>query len=269
MHSTSEKVGVGMHWFRKGLRLHDNPALIHALHHSRFVYPVFCIDPYFAKPDYVGVNRYNFMLECITDLDSQLRRLGSRLFVLKGNPETTIVEAAERWGVQLLTFESDTEPYSKRRDSSICRTLRSRGISIQTFSSHLLRDPEQYIAASKGEVPNTYAAFQKLFDSLGAVREPLPNPTEDLFLPLPDETFCSSSFDIPTLPEMGYTEIPSTSFKGGESEALQRLDQYVTSRKDWVRNFSKPETSPNSLLPSTTVSVLLFFSFFRKCFMQH
>ena len=75
---------AAIHWFRKGLRLHDNPALIEACRSSSRVFPVFCIDPYFAMSDIIGVNRFSFLLESLHDLDMSLRDIGSRLFVLKG-----------------------------------------------------------------------------------------------------------------------------------------------------------------------------------------
>ena len=45
-----------MLWFRKGLRLHDNPALLEALKDAEAVFPVFVIDPWFTTPERVGVN---------------------------------------------------------------------------------------------------------------------------------------------------------------------------------------------------------------------
>ena len=73
-------------WFRKGLRLHDNPALQAALKDATRVYPTFIIDPNFVAPEKVGVRRFNFLLESMHDLDRSLRVLGSKLFVLRGNP---------------------------------------------------------------------------------------------------------------------------------------------------------------------------------------
>ncbi len=73
---------AAVHWFRKGLRLHDNPALLEACRRStKHVLPVFVLDPWFARPESVGVNRYAFLLECLSDLDGSLRRLGTRLCV--------------------------------------------------------------------------------------------------------------------------------------------------------------------------------------------
>lgn len=84
-------------WFRKGLRVHDNPALEHASKcgSSGSIYPVFVIDPHYMEPDpssfspgssRAGVNRIRFLLESLKDLDSSLKKLGSRLLVLRGEP---------------------------------------------------------------------------------------------------------------------------------------------------------------------------------------
>ena len=50
-------------WFRKGLRLHDNPALVAALEGCTTLYPVFCLDPWFVGSGKVGTNRMRFLLE--------------------------------------------------------------------------------------------------------------------------------------------------------------------------------------------------------------
>ena len=50
-------------WFRKGLRLHDNPALVAALEGCTTLYPVFCLDPWFVSSGKVGTNRMRFLLQ--------------------------------------------------------------------------------------------------------------------------------------------------------------------------------------------------------------
>ena len=93
-----------IHWFRKGLRLHDNPALMEACDFVRSkggpssgarVYPLFILDPAFCSPETIGVNRYSFLLESLSDLDSSLRRAGSMLFVAKGKPEELLPRLAD------------------------------------------------------------------------------------------------------------------------------------------------------------------------------
>jgi hypothetical protein len=93
---------AAMVWFRKGLRVHDNPALDAARRYgagaasARRLYPVFVLDPRYLRPDPVaaspgsaraGVARIRFLLESLSDLDARLRRLGSRLLLLRARDD--------------------------------------------------------------------------------------------------------------------------------------------------------------------------------------
>lgn len=66
-----------IHWFRKGLRLHDNPALMAALRDCKELYPVFILDPHLHNKS-VGVNRCRFLIGALEDLDLSLRKLNTR-----------------------------------------------------------------------------------------------------------------------------------------------------------------------------------------------
>ena len=98
-HKTSTPLQMRtLYWFRKALRVHDNPSLVKAINNSSNVDPVFCIDPWFVKSGKVGVNRMLFLLESLTDLDKSLRKIGSRLIILYGNPIDEIPRCCEFWG---------------------------------------------------------------------------------------------------------------------------------------------------------------------------
>lgn len=63
----------------------------------------------------------------------------------------------------------------------------------------------------------------------------------------------SSEYNIPKLDEfLDQSTLMPCKYPGGETEGLKRLTIYM-SRNDWVRKFEKPNSSPNSLEPSTTV----------------
>lgn len=47
-----------IHWFRKGLRLHDNPALYEGLKNATTFRCIFTIDPWFAGCSNVGINKW-------------------------------------------------------------------------------------------------------------------------------------------------------------------------------------------------------------------
>ena len=67
-----------VHWFRKGLRLHDNPALLAACEGAVQLRPIFILDPWFVKNAKVGINRWRFLIESLRNLDVNLRKLNSR-----------------------------------------------------------------------------------------------------------------------------------------------------------------------------------------------
>lgn len=50
--------GCSVHWFRRGLRLHDNPALQAAVRKGGSVRCIYILDPWFAASSAVGINRW-------------------------------------------------------------------------------------------------------------------------------------------------------------------------------------------------------------------
>ncbi len=65
--------------------MHDNPAMLEAAK-SEEMFPVFCLDPWFTKPETVGVNRMAFLLESLQDLHSSLEKRNSGLLVRFSGP---------------------------------------------------------------------------------------------------------------------------------------------------------------------------------------
>lgn len=52
---------MAIHWFRKGLRLHDNPSILHAIKNCNQFIPIFILDPWFLHPDKVTYYKLRFM----------------------------------------------------------------------------------------------------------------------------------------------------------------------------------------------------------------
>lgn len=70
-----------VHWFRKGLRVHDNPSLqaaIDQLEGTHYLRPVFFLDPDIIKWLTVGANRWRFLQQSLVNLDQNLRKINSR-----------------------------------------------------------------------------------------------------------------------------------------------------------------------------------------------
>lgn len=86
---------------------------------------------------------FRFLLQCLEDLDKSLRKLNSRLFVVRGQPADALPKLFREWGTTALTFEEDPEPYGRVRDQNIKSKCREVGITVTSRVSHTLYKLDQ------------------------------------------------------------------------------------------------------------------------------
>ncbi|XP_064636731.1 cryptochrome-1-like [Lineus longissimus] len=247
---------TSIYWFRKALRLHDNPALLEAVKNCREMRPIFILDPWFVKNAHVGINRWRFLMQCLENLDVSLKKINSRLFVIRGKPCDVFPKIFKEWGITKLAFETDTEPYAKTRDGEVEKIAREHGVEVIQRVSHTLYDVNRIIAKNGGKAPQTYQKLQSLLSQIGAP----PKPVETLGIKhmkncvTPVGNDHDDVYGTPTLGELGVNpdDLGDDLFPGGETEALARMDREL-SRTGWVCAFEKPKTESNTLKPSTTV----------------
>jgi cryptochrome len=142
-----------------------------------------------------------------------------------------------------------------------CRRLLSEALpdlQITTHDTVTLVPLEEYLKGRPGQpadvLPASYGAFCKVFGRV-TVKPPAPSPTK--LMPHPAGAVAGiTRHEVPALDSLenvlsdGGT---ATHFPGGESHGLHRLQKLVSNNVEWVANFSKPNTAPNSLEPSTTL----------------
>ncbi|XP_033888717.1 cryptochrome-1-like isoform X3 [Acipenser ruthenus] len=245
-----------VHWFRKGLRLHDNPSLRESIQGADSIRCVYILDPWFAGSSNVGINRWRFLLQCLEDLDASLRKLNSRLFVIRGQPADVFPRLFKEWNINRLSFEYDSEPFGKERDAAIKKLACEAGVEVMVQISHTLYDLDRIIELNGGQPPLTYKRFQTLISRMKTLETPVESITVEVMgkctTPVSDDH--DDKFGVPSLEELGFdTEgLPSSAvWPGGETEALTRLERHLE-RKAWVANFERPRMNANSLLASPT-----------------
>uniref|UniRef100_A0A8C5LGA1 Cryptochrome circadian regulator 2 n=1 Tax=Jaculus jaculus TaxID=51337 RepID=A0A8C5LGA1_JACJA len=244
-----------VHWFRKGLRLHDNPALLAAVRGARCVRCVYILDPWFAASSSVGINRWRFLLQSLEDLDTSLRKLNSRLFVVRGQPADVFPRLFKEWGVTRLTFEYDSEPFGKERDAAIMKMAKEAGVEVVTENSHTLYELDRIIELNGQKPPLTYKRFQAIISRMELPKKPVgvvsSQQMESCRAEIQENH--DDTYGVPSLEELGFpTEgLGPAVWQGGETEALARLDKHLE-RKAWVANYERPRMNANSLLASPT-----------------
>jgi cryptochrome len=265
---------VSIHWFRNGLRLHDNPCLLDACSKSERLVPLYVIDPEtpFAQTAgrRAGCIRANFILESIKELDQKLQSLGSRLCVVIGRPEKVLPEIVASLQVSCLYYEREPAAPVREADADVLEAIRTRlkeggseqDCRIVGYDTHTLHPMEHYVARCKGNVaPSTYGEVTKIFEKLGPVScevddvascPQLPDNIEKLM-----KTF-QCDLQVPSLERLGYDEDElknrekgGIAFRGGEDAGVALLNRMMK-RTHWVCTFEKPNTSPNALSVDTT-----------------
>lgn len=267
MVTSSKKNGI--HWFRKGLRLTDNPALVEAIRQNPTnLYPVYILDGDSYQLNHCTALRANFLVECLCDLDTRLRSKGSRLFVASGDPKVVLPKLWNEWDIDFMTYEQDEsgERYASQRDKGIEKLAKESKVELISFASETLHPLHSYVAKANNSIPITMGAFQKLFNSVGPVSKPLDAPVT-----MPS---AGSIRDSQYMPPTKATDLPwprntprnqvtplwdskdclnlEPLVRGGETLALRQLASSITAKPTYVATFEKPQTSCTSLKPSTT-----------------
>lgn len=64
-----------IHWFRKGLRLHDNPSLRDSIQGADTLRCIYILDPWYAGSSNVGINRWRQAVEGhVTVIEMQFKK---------------------------------------------------------------------------------------------------------------------------------------------------------------------------------------------------
>jgi deoxyribodipyrimidine photo-lyase len=110
-------VATSVLWFRRDLRLRDNPALL-AARDAGDVLPLFVLDDALRRPS--GAPRLAYLYRSLRALDEAL---GGRLVVLRGKPENVLPRVARDVSATSVHVAADFGPYGRDRDARVEQAL--------------------------------------------------------------------------------------------------------------------------------------------------
>jgi deoxyribodipyrimidine photo-lyase len=161
-------------WFRRDLRLKDNPALIAAIQHGP-VLPLFVLDP--ALLHNSGASRRSVLYRTLRSLNDQLSRCGARLTVCSGDPVSEIARLAAEIGAGSVHIAADFGPYGAVRDLAVERALADDGIPLIRTGSPYAIAPGR-IRNESGDAYRVFTAFYRAWRRHGW-RGPAPSPNPE------------------------------------------------------------------------------------------
>ncbi len=129
-------------WFRRDLRLHDHPALHHALERYDRVLPLFVIDDGILHGRWPSANRRWFLAGAMRGLDGELRKRDSSLTVLRGDPVEVVPRVASELGAAAIVASRDFSPYGRRRDEAVASAALAGGVGWEAGRGLLVHEPE-------------------------------------------------------------------------------------------------------------------------------
>jgi len=122
-------------WFRRDLRLQDNPALSAACQAHDRILPIYIHAPHEEGEWAAGAATRWWLHHSLSRLDAQMRRHDHPLHLATGDSLTVLREAIERSGASAVYWNRLYEPASIARDSAVKAALREQGVEDSTDSS--------------------------------------------------------------------------------------------------------------------------------------
>ncbi len=153
-------------WFRRDLRLADNPALARAAEDGE-VLGLFVLDPALTRPS--GAARLAVLYRSLRALDSQL---GGRLVVRHGSPANVLPRVVSEIGASAVHAAHDFGPYGRERDDAVAQAL---DVDLVRTGSAYAVDPGTVVKGSDGTGFQVYTPFYRAwFDHGWQKPEPAP-----------------------------------------------------------------------------------------------
>jgi len=150
---------VGLVWFRRDLRLGDNPAWAAATSERNAVVPLYVIDPTFLAS--VGPYRRRQLIANLQALDYDLfEATGGRLLVRFGDPRVLVPEAVRVFSAGALYLNADVSGFATRRDAAVIRSL---SVPVRSWYGSLVLPPGSVLTA-KGSLSKVFSAFHKAWN---------------------------------------------------------------------------------------------------------
>lgn len=185
-------------WFRRDLRIHDNPAVLAALDGVDEVVPLFVVDPALWEP--AGAARRAYLVRSLRALDASM---DDALVLRHGDPVRCVVDVAREVGAASVHVAADFGPYGARRDHAVEAALAEHGVALVRTGSPYAVSPGR-VRKGDGSPYQVYSAFYRAWlrhgwrrpAASGDVEIPWSRPVPcDGYPPEPD---CAA-----TLPEAG------------------------------------------------------------------
>ena len=165
-------------WFRKDLRLRDNPTLEFALANKREVIPVFIWDEEEGGRWSPGAASRWWLHQSLKSLAASIEKSGGRLLFEKGKPADVLPLVAKENGANEVLYSRAYDPGGLATQEAVEEALDRSGIETQSFNSSLLNEPWD-VKNSSGKPFQVFTPFWRNCRN-GIYKQPANYPIKNL-----------------------------------------------------------------------------------------
>ena len=213
-------------WFRRDLRLADNPALTAAIDACSSIIPVFIWAPEEESPWAPGAASRWWLHQSLLELERALAKRGGKLILRRGPTAEALLAIAEETGAKSVFWNRRYEPAAIARDRKLKALLRERGLAAESLPGNLLFEPWT-IRNSSGEPFRVFTAFWR-----ACLTEPAPPAAKPAPRRIPPPAAWPASLEISGLglePEIDWASGLRQTWRPGEQGAAEQMKVFLGS----------------------------------------
>lgn len=216
---------TGLLWFRRDLRLEDNPALQAAVENCDKLIPVYIHAPGEESPWEPGRAAKWWLHHSLANLDEQLRQHGSTLVIREGQSNEILHALICDHEITHLFWNRLYDPALVERDKAIKKKLTDSGVQCESFNGSLLFEPWE-IETGQNTPYKVFTAFWKNCLKRGLPQSGIQTAPEKLPI-LPESVQSDNLDDLALLPEIPWDKGFHDQWTPGCGHALELLQRFV------------------------------------------
>jgi deoxyribodipyrimidine photo-lyase len=247
-------------WYRNDLRIHDHEALFKASQKASEdaskVVPVYIFDPRLFKEHELGFPktgeiRHQFLLESVNNLKENLQKIGSNLIIRTGFSENILPQLAKEINADEVYTSEEITSEENEVDSLVEERLKADGRKVKFFWQSTLFHVDD-LPMDIENLPDVFTQFRNKVEKFAKVRKVFDVPKNLIF---------KESIEVGQVSNLSVNEMTGwkpvlPTFKGGETEAINRLNNYFW-EKDLLKVYKETRNGMLGLDYSSKFSVWL------------
>ena len=211
-------------WFRRDLRLHDNPALHCALADGRPVIPIYIHAPEEEDPWRPGGASRWWLHHSLEALVTSLAERGLPLLILRGDTSPRLMTLCQRTGAGAVYWNRLYDPAIVSRDTRLETVLQEMGVEARSFPGYLLREPWEVMTAA-GTPYKVFTPYSRASFRIGAPPQAVGSPGARTHVDPGIEGEAVNSLRL--LPRIHWDAGLYECWQPGEAGAWRRAEQFI------------------------------------------